>query len=848
LLAPLPAAAQSVGGQSLEGNWARVDSNYDPYDLMRIRVDANGAVLTAVPPAASDAYSVGLILWRGIQSDGSVQIRGSDGNYYPARINFEGSDVVHIDIQHTAPGDDQTWRRAGPSVDGDWERVAAEGAPEDGTQVRAQGAQASIRYLPSSAPRRYRVGTRLWRNIGADGAMEVLGSDGRYHPARVTLLGNDRLRIDSGSPSLESGQIWVRPGVVEAARATQACTWSDREPSAGANVWTTASTALPAELLDVLRNVKRAGAAIQTLAVTPSDEWVVVADNIPCYSAGFPARVRGHLDSYIASGRTVDVVAFGSGGRWVIIAEDWMRRSAVPEAAAERVRQLQEEGRRISAFAFAPDPNGAALTSDSEIFIVGPVPDRFEEAVAAARMSARPVHDVAFGGDGAWALVAGDWFVTNGAPLNLLRDLDRYRTDEDRRIDRVLLDPRRGGSRWAIVSNRKEPAPIADAGEMERSLGPDDDGSIWARMKAHDIRGLAVAVIENNRVAWIRGYGSRGGGVGADGMPDLERYVYPSTIFDAASISKPVAAVGVLRLVDEGKLDLTTGHVLQDLVGSVVSPSMAYALAPLDPNGDVNLARLLSHCAGVDHQNGTSGAEALDPDQTEPSIQNVILGVPPAGDRFRAVRSFTPGDSMHYSGANYALVQGLIEAHADGGFDTHMRALFNELGMTHSSFRPPGDRSLRYAYGHDDSNDSCGSAGRCPVKAFPNKAAAGLTTTVQDLAHFVIMLNQGGTYAGRRVLRQETVDRMLKRDGAGGSSLAEQQCNRLRNMGLGMRVDDRGTSMETFLHGGLHNGFRTFIYGLPEKDAGLVLLMTGEQDDANDLRAEIWSRFRAVYP
>lgn len=217
-LAPLPAAAQVVGGQSLQGNWIRIDSNNDPADNMRIRIDPNGGLLMAVPSAVGRSFKVGQILWRGIQSDGTLQIRGSDGNYYPARVTFQGTDIVQVDIQNTGAGNDQTWRRAGPSIDGNWVRIAAPGAPDDGIQVRVTGNQASIRYLPASAPRSLRVGGRLWQNISAGNTLDVMASDGRYYGAQFTLLGTDSLRIDSGSARVGSGLIWVRPGALNSAR------------------------------------------------------------------------------------------------------------------------------------------------------------------------------------------------------------------------------------------------------------------------------------------------------------------------------------------------------------------------------------------------------------------------------------------------------------------------------------------------------------------------------------------------------------------------------------------------------------------------------------------------------
>ncbi|MEZ4416119.1 MAG: serine hydrolase [Gemmatimonadota bacterium] len=217
--APTLLGGQTVTGTSIQGDWVRVVSNNKPNDLMRIEVNGD-ATLVAVPISASQTdWQVGQVLWTQIQPTGVARVRGSDGNFYPATITLLGTDTIHVRIQHSGAGYDQTWTRAGPSVLGDWVRIAPPGDPEDGMRVNATGTDASIRYLPPAAPRVLRVGSRLWQGIRARGALDVLGSDGRYHLATVTLLGTDSLRIDSSSPAVSNGAIWVRPAAVAGARA-----------------------------------------------------------------------------------------------------------------------------------------------------------------------------------------------------------------------------------------------------------------------------------------------------------------------------------------------------------------------------------------------------------------------------------------------------------------------------------------------------------------------------------------------------------------------------------------------------------------------------------------------------
>ena len=213
-------AGQVVSGHDLTGDWVRIDSNNDPNDLMRITIGGTTGILTSVPAAALANWSVGDALWQRIQASGSLEVRGSDGNYYPATIAMSGPDEIALSIHYPGgtPGDAQLWRRAGADISGDWVRIGPPGTPGDGTRIQVAGVDASVRYLTATAPRSLRIGTRIWQGIGASGGLQVLGTDRNYHAATWTLLAPDRLQVDAPAAAGGAGQIWVRPGIVASAR------------------------------------------------------------------------------------------------------------------------------------------------------------------------------------------------------------------------------------------------------------------------------------------------------------------------------------------------------------------------------------------------------------------------------------------------------------------------------------------------------------------------------------------------------------------------------------------------------------------------------------------------------
>jgi hypothetical protein len=217
LAAPAGLVAQAVDLDALQGNWIRAGSNYNPNDQMRITIAGGQATLTRVPTTVHTAFRVGQALWMGIAPDGTLRVRGSDGAYYPGQVRLVGADSLVLAVGHTGAGNDQAWRRGGPTVDGEWVRIAPGDPTADGMRVLADQDKGTIRFLPAEAPRSLRIGTRIWSEIGAGGAVQLLDAGGRYLAATIKLEGTDRLRVEV--PGRDEPQLWVRPAAVAAARA-----------------------------------------------------------------------------------------------------------------------------------------------------------------------------------------------------------------------------------------------------------------------------------------------------------------------------------------------------------------------------------------------------------------------------------------------------------------------------------------------------------------------------------------------------------------------------------------------------------------------------------------------------
>jgi len=217
-------------------------------------------------------------------------------------------------------------------------------------------------------------------------------------------------------------------------------------------------------------------------------------------------------------------------------------------------------------------------------------------------------------------------------------------------------------------------------------------------------------------VEWAKGYGvTYVGG----------RAVTPETIFQAGSVSKPVAALAALRLVEQGRLSLDTD--VNKYLESWKVPSNEFT-----QHAPVTLRGLLSHTAGVS-VHGFNGYSAGD---SVPTLHQVLDGIRPANSPpIRAIA--VPGSAWSYSGGGYVVLQEMMMDVTGKSFPSLMQDLvLSPLAMNHSRFDQPLPTALRNnaASPHDaDGKPVAGGA-----HTYPEMAAAGLWTTPTDLARYII--------------------------------------------------------------------------------------------------------------
>lgn len=319
--------------------------------------------------------------------------------------------------------------------------------------------------------------------------------------------------------------------------------------------------------------------------------------------------------------------------------------------------------------------------------------------------------------------------------------------------------------------------------------------------------GASIAVIQNGEITFTHVYGLRQ----KDGAP-----VTPDTAFQVGSISKMVAGMGVMALVEEGLITLD-----QDL-----GKALGFSLRnPQYPDTPVTLRQVMSHTAGL--RDSSLYQEAL-LGKGQPLPQ--LFSGEGLGHAF--LRDFEPGTRQQYSNFGGGLAGALIRALTGQALDDALRErLFAPLGITAGYRASSLPRELPLA-------DLYAMPGRRLLKALQPGPGAGtdsgfredycftagkLIISAPDLAKLLIALCDGGMYRDVRVLRESTVAEMLTPQNHRGSV----DCESGRGLYLNILTDRLVQGRTLYGHGGRAYGMLCAAYFDPTDRTGVVMLTNG---------------------
>ena len=348
--------------------------------------------------------------------------------------------------------------------------------------------------------------------------------------------------------------------------------------------------------------------------------------------------------------------------------------------------------------------------------------------------------------------------------------------------------------------------------QPQHSIDADHDTlSLTELMEEYRVPAVSIAVIRDFDIHWAKAYGV------ADTETGEEATV--GTLFQAASISKPVAAMAVLSAAQDGLFSMDDD--INSLLSSWAVPKSVYtAEQPVTPRG------LTTHTAGFGDGFGFPG---YFPDESLPTIVQILEGQRPSN--VGPVRmNKMPMQAMSYSGGGVTIMQLALEDVTNTGFAEYVRGtVFEAIGMQSSTFEQPLTtvRDDVVARAHNRR----GRAMRAKWKVYPELAAAGLWTTPTDLAKFVIEIQKSVHGRSNRVLDRRTVQEMLNPVGIG-------------DFAVGFEVKREGDGWY-FFHTGSNWGFRDLLIGHKLSGYGLVVMTNADRGD--ELREIIRRRVANAY-
>ena len=354
-----------------------------------------------------------------------------------------------------------------------------------------------------------------------------------------------------------------------------------------------------------------------------------------------------------------------------------------------------------------------------------------------------------------------------------------------------------------VVAAGLRPAVVVQGGaEVTYSLAD--------RMVHYRVPGVSVAVVDSGRIVWARGFGVKEAGT-ADS-------VGPGTIFQAASISKPVAVTAMLRLVEEGKLSLDTAV-------NVYLKSWKVPDNKFTAKEAVTLRRIVSHSAGLT-VHGFPGYQAGD---SLPTVPQILDGLKPANTGPVRV-DVEPGKMMRYAGGGTTVMQLAVTDVTGEAFPAVLKRLvLDPIGMSSSTYEQPLPASRRAAAAAAHKADGTMTPGRWHT--YPEMAAAGLWTTPTDLLKWAMEIAAARAGASTKILSTAMATAMLTVQKA--------------PVGLGPFLGGAGRGFN-FGHGGANEGFRSQVIYFPETGQGAAVMTNGDQGSglAQEILFAIAARYR----
>lgn len=317
------------------------------------------------------------------------------------------------------------------------------------------------------------------------------------------------------------------------------------------------------------------------------------------------------------------------------------------------------------------------------------------------------------------------------------------------------------------------------------------DNRISDIMRGYEISGANVALIKGGKTIWIKSYGYADVGT--------KRKMTSDTYLRLESISKSVTAWGVMKLVEQGKIELDSP--VKKYLKSWNFPTTEFS------EDKITVKQLLSHSAGLPLGDFT---KRYAPTQDIPSLRDSLSA--------EAVLEREPGVSFSYSNMGYNILELMIEEVTNTDFSKYMESeILIPLKMNNSSYKW-SDEYEPIPFGYDLNGNAV------PVYIYPEKGSGGLFATIEDVATFVEagMSNIEKDY---NLIEPESINKLY-------SPMVEKlgiYSYVFDSYGLGYYIENLTNGNRAVAHGGQGAGWMTHFHLVPDSGDGIVILTNSQR-------------------
>lgn len=334
--------------------------------------------------------------------------------------------------------------------------------------------------------------------------------------------------------------------------------------------------------------------------------------------------------------------------------------------------------------------------------------------------------------------------------------------------------------------------------KVENSLSPlvlNKGASLWnleKQMQKYNVAGLSMAVIHNYEVDWAKGYGI----TGSSESPQVSE----QTVFQAASMSKFVNAVALMKLMEWKELNLD-----EDINNYLTSWEFPYTKT-FNEN-TITIRQLLSHTAGL----STHGFKGYKNPNKLPTLIQTLEGSKPANS-LKVEQIQLPHQAFKYSGGGTLISQLILMSNTDASYEDFVHEnIFRPLGMNHSYYSIEFEKyPIDLAFGHKGN----GKTLKQKYNVYPESAAAGLWTTPTDLAKLIIDIQRALKTEPSQILSLQSMKELTK------PTLNKSNAA----LGLFLQLEDGELCLQ---HSGANRGFRGKLYFGAESGNGVVIMVNG---------------------